>query len=65
MEFAKEVFMKKDFAGSARIPILLIGLAALIALVIVLDSLPVPQTVSQKLSADTLLSDLLTDTAVP
>jgi len=57
--------MKKVFTGSARIRILVIGMAALIALVIVLDSLPVPQTVSQKISADTLLSDLLTDTAAP
>ena len=57
--------MKKYFTGSAQIRILVVGMAALIALVIVLDSLPVPQTVSQKVSAETLLSDLLTDTTVP
>ena len=57
--------MKKTPCGLPKLTVLLVGLTALIVLVFVLDALSVPQTVSLKISEDTLLADMLTDTLAP
>lgn len=57
--------MKNYSAGHGRLRILLVGLLTLILLVIVLDSLSVPQEISQQIHTETLLADMLTDTLAP
>jgi len=54
--------MKNTPAGFRRLYFLIGSLLALVTLIILLDSLPVPQTVSQRISEDTLLADALTET---